>query len=522
MRKLLERLGNEVNGVVTGWDRLALRATIRWLASAQGLATYLSTHNVLFKDFSSWAQQLTKKIRQACSDKAEQLAIRCEYLQSSGIDKEARARQVAQDDHVVSGPICMFSVVEPAWSPTVVGSKATGHLEIQVRPRRCVWIYVYFDDPEIGFGHLRLQSWLPFTIKGCINGRHWLEKSLKREGIGYIMSDNCFRWIADPLRAQQLLDEQLKVDWAKLFNRLVDEYFPVMRELFGNEPLNYYWSIDESEVATDIMLRNSATLDRLFPMLARYALVISDSASVMRYLGRIDADAALPKRVSADIRGDRRRRAEGICVKHRDGANSVKMYNKAGNVLRVETTINDPRAFKVFRQADDDPNREPGWLQMRKGVADLERRSQISRASNERYCDALAACPTDSTLLESIEVVCRPVVKSGRRVRALNPCSAPDFKLLKFLAQGEWSIKGLRNKDLAQWLEAEAEKLDKTQRKKLSGRVSRLLSILRGHGLIRKVSNTHRYMVTEKGKRIASVMTCTSAVQATDVMELAA
>ncbi|MBE7546551.1 MAG: hypothetical protein HS127_11235 [Planctomycetia bacterium] len=29
--------------------------------------------------------------------------------------------------------------------------------------------------------------------------------------------------------------------------------------------------------------------------------------------------------------------------------NSVKMYNKSGSLLRIETTINNTRDFKVFR-----------------------------------------------------------------------------------------------------------------------------------------------------------------------------
>jgi len=71
--------------------------------------------------------------------------------------------------------------------------------------------------------------------------------------------------------------------------------------------------------------------------------------------------------------------------------NSVKMYNKCGNILRVETTISNTRDFKVFRYPNDDERQEASWQKMRKGVADLHRRCEVSDKSNTRYADAIIA-----------------------------------------------------------------------------------------------------------------------------------
>lgn len=522
MKEFMERYGAQVKGAMSGWDRIALRGTIRWLSSERGLGSYLACNDMLLKDFSPWAMSLTRRIRKACQEVAASLGIRTIYLRSGSEDKEALARRIAQEKKIEVGPICLLSVVEPCWSPTVVGNRETGKLEIAVRQRKCVWLYFYWNDPQLGFGHLRLQSWLPFTIKGNINGRHWLERGLIDAGIKTIKSDNCFRWIDDCARAQALLDAQLRTNWPGLLNGLVDRYFGVLRGLFGETPLHYYWSADETEWATDILFRNTAELDRLFPMLACHGLMISDSASVMRYLGRIDSQAALPPRVSGDVRGDRRRRYEGVCVKHRVGRNSVKMYNKAGNVLRIETTINAPREFKVFRQANDDPQRKAAWLPMRKGVADLQRRARISQQSNERYLGALATCQTDATLFETVKDICHRTRRKGRSVRALNPYNANDFHLLRFLAQGQWAVNGLRNRDLAKWIDPRADDLEPDQRRRLSSRVTRLLSILRGHRLIRKVPKTHRYVLTPKGQHVATLILSASTLQGKQLTEMAA
>ena len=522
MKVFLNRYGARVKGVLSGWDRLAFRGTLRWLATTAGLSSYLSCQDILLKDFSVWAQFLTKQIRQSCEAVAEGLGIRTEYLRSCATDKEALARRIAEEDGIAEGPICMLSAVEPSYSPTVVGNKESRRLEVAMRQRKCVWIYFYFNDPQVGLGHVRLESWLPFTIKGCLNGRHWLERDLLRSGIKYVKQDNCFRWIADIPRAQELANQQLRTDWPARLDGFVQTFFPVMNGLLGQGRVDYYWSADATEWATDIMFGKTGDLDRLFPMLARYGLTVSDSTSVMRYLGKIPGDAALPAKVAGEVRGDRRKRYEGICVKHRAGGNSVKVYNKAGNVLRTETTINHTRTFKTFRQPDDDAHRKPGWLPMRKGVADLERRSRISQASNERYLDMLAACPTDATFTEVVGTVCQPVIRDGRRARALNPSAESDMHLLRFLTQGQWAIAGLRNRDLVSWLLPSRDNLSPADRKKWSARASRLLRLLRLHGLIQKVGKTHRYHVTPKGRQVAALMISASTVQAQQLMEMAA
>jgi len=522
MEKFMERYGSEVKGVISGWDRIAFRGTMRWLSSPRGMATYLSKRSILLKDYAKWVSSLTDRIRRGCDAVADLLGIRRLYLRRSAVDKDDLARGIAKERSIQTGPICMFSVVEPSWSPTVVGSRQSRRLEMEMRLRKCIWIYFYFNDARLGFGHVRLQTWAPFGIKGNLNGRHWLEPRLIEAGIPYVKQDNSFRWIADPVRAQALMDAQLRTDWRSLFEGLVDQYFPLLRGLFPDGPMHYYWSVDESEWATDLMFRNTATLDRLFPMLARHALTVSDSASVMRYLGHIGPNATLPGRVTGDIRGDRRRRYEGLCVKHHVGRNSIKAYNKAGNVLRVETTINASRAFKVFRAANDTTGRAPTWLPMRKGVADMERRSRVSQAANQRYLNALAAASTNETVLEIVQEACRRTTRNGRPVRALNPFGPHDFHLLRFLTQGQWTVNGLRNRDLAHWLDPNADSLSLPERTRLSSRASRLLGILRAHGLIRKVPRTHRYTVTHKGARIAALIIAASTIDGQTLVEKAA
>lgn len=520
--RLVELYQEKVLGVLEGLDRIRFRGTDRMLSNASGFSKALSLMNVRLVDFGKWAESSTLRLRQCCAHQAGQMGIKVDYLRSSGIDKEALARLRAKEQGIhEDGSICMFSVVEPCVAPLVHGNRQTQKLEVDMRVRKCVFIYYYFDHPEVGFGHVRLQTWAPYTAHICLNGRHWLEKQLLAEGIGYQKLGNCFGWVEDAPRAQLLLDEQLRSSWPQLLNGLVSRVCPIVFELCHPFTLAYYWSADETEYATDVMFRSRATLDALFPSLLFHGMRVSDSKTTLRYLSKNDAPVVsgrLPKEIHSDCRA----RHEGLRVKHWVNGNSVKMYNKSGNVLRVETTINNPRQFKAYRPANDDESKPATWQKMRKGVNDLHRRCEVSRNANHRYLDTMGAAQVEQSLHEVAKAACNRTVKNGRSVRGLNPWNERDFRLLTFLAQGQWAINGFRNKNLCQWLEPDYDALDERERKKLSARASRLIGLLRTHGLVYKVTKENRYVLSGKGQTFVNVLLIASNAQVKQLTEMAA
>jgi len=237
-------------------------------------------------------------------------------------------------------------------------------LELKMMSTKCIHLYHYFNHAQYGFGHVRLQTWAPYNIFICLNGRHWLERQLQNAGIAYRKEGNCFPWIEEVSAAQELLDLQLESNWNKVLTGLVRQMCPDLAQAIFPARPDYYWSADETEWASDIMFNSGDELDRLYPHLLYHGLKTSDSASVMRYLGRCDGRGLLPLEVQSDYR----RRYEGIRIKHWKNNNSVKMYNKSGSILRIETTINNSRDFRVFRHPDDDKSRPASWQKMRKGV----------------------------------------------------------------------------------------------------------------------------------------------------------
>jgi hypothetical protein len=491
------------------------------LSNTNGFTLVLARLGVLLKDFGTWAQKTTQRLRASCAEQAQALGIPMRYLRRSGVDKDALAREIAQEHGVgQDGSICLLSTVELCVAPTVCPNRETKQLEVRMLPRKCVFLYYYFDHPEVGFGHVRLQTWAPYTVNLCLNGRHWLEKQLRAHQVDYVKAGNCFPWIANVALAQELMDAQLKTNWPALLNGLVFNLCPILPTLCAPFELRYYWSADETEFATDVMFRSKADLDALFPALVLHGMRVSDCKAVLRYFGRRSEVASLG-RAPNQVQTDCRRRHEGVRIKHWVNGDSIKAYNK-GSVLRTETTINNARNFKAFRAANDDETKPCTWQKMRKGVADLHRRCEVSQKANERYLDALSVAQLNETLHAVAQDACNRTSRNGRPVRGLNPWNEQDFALLTFLAKGEWALNGFRNKNLCQWLEPSAQTLSVPERRRLSARVTRLIGLLRAHSLIRKVPKENRYVLTKTGQTFANALLIASGIEIKQLTELAA
>jgi hypothetical protein len=495
MQSFIQCFKDKVSGVLCGWDRVRFRGTIRWLASQSGMYSFLSGQHILLKDFRTWAMGLTAEIREATEALAGREGLKVHYLSSSALRKEEVAQAVAGERWDRDGLACILSCVEPCRSFTV-GPDAKSHkLELRYHEAKCLHYYFYLRHPQIGPMHLRLQTWLPFNIHVCLNGRDWLGRQLTRAGIPYVQRDNTFTFVQDVRRAQQLLSRQLRTDWQQLLDRLLRRVHPAHARLF-QPVLEYYWSAEETEWATDVMFHSRDDLAAVYPRLIRHGMLCFGGQDVLRFLGRPGTVRQLS---AAKLQSDLKRRHEGMRLKHALNRNSVKMYDKQETVLRVETTINDPRDMKVFRTVEGNSRGGKRWLRLRKGVADLHRRAQVSQASNARYLDALATVDETPTLEQVATPVCQPVSGKSGRARALNPLAQDDARLLEAVNRGEFTVNGFRNRDLRTLLYGDAP-ADPDGAKRSAAKVTRQLRLLRAHRLIRKVPHTHRYLLTDVGR----------------------
>lgn len=505
----------DVLGILHCFDRLRLQGSLRYLYCREVFTEYLSQAKVLFKDFKGFATGLTAQVCQRAEDLAQSLGRPFIYLASSALSKEEAAHKLILQDNIQEGLVAVFRCVEPCRTYKMRGNYQTKKLAPSLELGKCLHLYFYVQHPCWGLLHLRLQTWFPFLIHIGLNGHEWLARQMDAQGLGYHKADNRFTWLEDFGRAQELADAQLRTDWVALCEELRRTYHPLHEQIA--RPLNglsYYWTAPQSEFSSDVLFRDQRTLEQLMAPLLWHGMRHLGSEQVMRFLNK-----GWPSRFAGEVVSDLRRRSEGVRLKHSVNQNSIKLYNCL-NVLRPETTIHAAEDLRVYRSPETRPESPKAWYPLRRGVADLHRRAELSRAANERYLSALAAAKVTTPLAQEATQVCQPVVRKGRRHRALNPFGAADAQLLAAVNRGEWALKGFRNRDLRTLLFASPK--DKKEARSQTAKVSRRLALLRAHGLVAKVAHTQRWQVTKKGRRILTALLAARQADTEKLIALAA
>jgi len=495
----ISKFGQNITGILSGFDRIRFRGTLRLLFKPAAMERYLCSCGVLIKEFKHFAESVTAKVKAAAYRSAAAAKRPVQYLSSPKVSKEDYARQIAFEDRLKEGLIVLLSAKEPCYSYSVRGDRTSKEIHLVIEPRMCSHFYHYFLHADFGLMHVRVQSWFPFTVEVCLNGREWLARQMDRAGLKYQKADNCFIKLRDAAQAQALLDEQLHTDWAQVLNGLLDQCHPLHRQICAPLGQCYYWSAAQSEFATDLLFRDSRSLAALYPQFLHHGISSFASPDVLRFLGQ-----RRPTRSQAQVTSTLKQRPEGVRIRHSVNANSIKLYDKQSLILRVETTINDPSQFKVYRVSEKDPEQLLKWRPLRFGVADLWRRAQVSQAANRRYLEALASTTGKTPLYQQALELCQALVLKGRRYRALNPWTGQDGSLLEAINRGEFRLNGLRNRDLRALLYPKTTNPNDQHRQ--AAAITRRLALLRAHGILQKVSATHRYQLTRTGQRIVTAL----------------
>jgi hypothetical protein len=421
MNAFLQQFGSVVRGVLSGFDRLFFRGTLRNLSYPDGLRHYLWRTRVLHKDFKQHSREVSQRLEEASTREAREQGREIRYLNSCKISPEEVAKEIAARDGIRDGLICVLRRVEPCMSFEIHGSRRTQKLEITYRERQGMHLYHYQIHPVFGFMHARIQTWFPFRITVCINGHEWLARQMDQAGLAYQQRDNCFPWVEDVAKAQELFNHQLQANWPNLLNDFAAALNPIHDTIFERYPTQYYWSVAQSEWSSDVLFRSREALQAIYPRLIRHAITTYGAADILRFLGRkLRLTGRVPAGFAGEVESNLKDREEGVRIKHWLNGNSLKLYDKY-SVLRPETTIYNPLDFRVFRPKEGEPEGPRDWRRLRWGVADLFRRAEVCQAANERYLDALAAVPDTTPLRTWVEPLCRPVLEPRKAPPLLPP-----------------------------------------------------------------------------------------------------
>jgi hypothetical protein len=493
MERFVKRYADRIVGSIAGFDRILFRGNLSSICHVGGMDRFLSSQRVLYKDFSVFVQRFSKLVKERAEQIAKESGRPIIHLSSPKESKEDFVREIIERDQITAGLICVLTCVEPCASFSIRGDRASKHLKLVAETRQCQHLYFYFLDDEFGLLHVRLQTWLPLTIQVCINGREYLARQLLRESISFTQADNCFTAIGDLERAQQLSDQLVTRKWKPFLDALARRVNPWLERKSEIRLHSYYWIIRQGEYATDILFRDPQALADIYPALVEHAIKHFHTEDVLRFLGRKARCIS-----SGEVKSSLQRRFEGVRIKHWLPENSIKMYDKQGSVLRIETTINKPKRFQVRRRKNKQSSFD--WLPLRKGIADIRRRVQLSRAANERYLQALAVVGEPTPSYKLLDQVSKQIVQGQQKFRALRPVSPEDSALFEVLLNGKFALQGIRNKDIRQQLWPTPQ--DKQQERKMAARVTRSLTLLKSHNLIHRVPKTNYYRTTKLGDKV--------------------
>jgi hypothetical protein len=213
----------------------------------------------------------------------------------------------------------------------------------------------------------------------------------------------------------------------------------------------------------------------------------------MRFMGR-----KLHGSFDGSITTDVKVRPSVTRIKHSVRGNWIKMYNKNRIVLRVETVINRPQEFRVFKLGR---GTKAGYYQpMRKRVTNMYHYARLCLRANRAYLDALASVDDPTCAYGELRRICEPAINGGKRVRSLNPLRENDRRLFEAAIRGEHHVHGFKSNEIGRLLGIDYAE-EPIERRRQCAKVNRKLRLLRGHGLITRHGRSRRYRVTETGLR---------------------
>ncbi len=490
----LQKYSDRVTGVISCFDRMLFKGYLP-MGWSDAMEALLSRHRVLIKDFGDFVEQQSERLKVHAEQLAQSQGRPFEYINGK-LRKDDYADQIARRDGITHGLICVLRVLEQCSSFKVVPGEKRPKLVNATR--KCLFYYFYFMDRDFGLMHVRIQSWFPLGMQICLNGHEWLARKLDKHGIEYRRQDNAFLWISDCERAQRFADQMERTNWPRVFSAIARRVNPLLKDVLAG--MEYYWVMDQIEYSTDVLFRDAESLKRPYEQLLKHATLCFSAEDILTFLGR-KMHVHFEGEVLTDMK---MKRFPGARVKHRMKENWIKMYDKFGCVLRIETVINNPREFKVRRNGKRNGEIVTAWFPMGKGVSNMPRYREIANAANRRYLEALAIVPDPGQWKEQIQTIGRRVRIETRSHRALNPANKDDVDLLTAVMRGEFHLHGFRNSDLCGRLNESPK--NETEKRRQCHRTGRLLKLLHAHTLIAKIPRTRRWRVTKHGQTVIGAL----------------
>lgn len=490
MELLTQRYSEKISGVIGCYDRIVITGTLPVLSNSNHLTAYMYQNNVRIFDYAKFAEPFRDTLKANAEKLAQDAGLSIEFIRKGNVRKEALVETVLKKRGTHPGLIHILSVMEGCTTYKPWHDKVTHKTFLKYDQSKCLTYYFYFIDDVFGLCYVRVPTWLPFKLQIFFNGHAWLSNELTKKNIGHQMIDNAFISIDDWDKAQKISDNLTIIKLHKKLNAFAEKFCPV-HKVFKQQ---YHWSIMQCEYATDIVFKKQEDLKPLYDQLIAKAIHSVKPENIITFFGK-----KMHGKYEGQIGNNYHVRIEGSRIKHSMGKTSIKMYDKFGHILRIETTANDVTFFKHYREViHRDGSSTQKEASMKKNIYSLKPLHEIVSASNNRYLEFISAIEDNTIGHKKLEQATQTKKVQDRNYKGLNFFSKADKEIVLTLARGEFNIYGFRCKDLAKHL-----------RQYSSDQLSRLFKRLRVHRLIKKIGKSYKYYLTGFGKEI---ITCSQKV----------
>ena len=480
---LTDRYADQIQGVYSCYDRVIIQGTLPGFCYAEGMTSYLYSNNIRIFDYPKFADSLRHELRFNAERIAEQNDLQIDFIRKNNFRKEERIHEIIEKRGGHPGVVHIFSAMEPCASYRPWHDKKTHKTFLKYTPGKCLHYYFYLIDDLLGLCYVRVPTWCPFRLQIYFNGHNQLASMLNSRSVSFSQLDNMFTDFSSFEQAQEIYNQFNVDEIHEKLDLFADQFCPVIKKF----DRGCHWSIMQAEYAADIVFKRQQVLQPVYNQLVTTAIHAVKPDNIATFLGR-----KVHFNYQGEMGNNFNTRIEGTRIKHSMGPVSIKMYDKFGLVLRIETTVNDVSFFKHYRTVEHrDGTKSKKFAPMKKGIYSLTALQEVLSAANQRYLQFISAIDDMTAEVKKVTRLSNRIIVNERSYKGFNFFSDDDQKLFETISRGEFNISGFQNKNLRRYL------TDKN-----SGQISRILKRLHVHGLIKKVAHTYKYYLTKLGQRI--------------------